>query len=469
MSELLLQRVLDGLADRPDDPAFLGLDRISRAEFADLVRTYAGGLRKRKARNFVLMARPGPASFALALAAVGMGVRIDLISPKGGTELVQSRLEETVPDFVVAEPGLRFLLKGPGWLRRPAGLPDWRIWPEIISIDDVGGAQVRRYGVEEDQSALTVFTSGTTSHPVGVVHTAGSLSAGAEMVSTLFDADAPGPVMAGTFFAMLPAYALGKPIVLPARNPRRLAGQLRKWRPSHTYLTPPQWRAALAAGATTTGRVFAGSATVTANLLSRLRAAGADEAWGVYAMTEVFPAAVIESRNKLTDDARGDHVGRLFDGVDARIEDDEIILSGRSMAPRCIDGAWRDDVATGDLGVLEGRELWLQGRRKDMILRGTDNIYPGLYEPRLTVEGVDVALLLGVPADDGDEELALLVDAGARSDKLRGVLQRRARELGLVVDHIIFDTVPTSGRSNKPDRQAARALVQQHIRKGQGR
>lgn len=455
----MIQQVLDTLAERPDDPVFLGIDRITRAEFKELVWSYAGGLRKRKARNFALIARPGPTTLALALAAVGMGVRVDLIDPRGGSELVAARVESAVPDFVVAEPGLKFALKGPRWLRDALRLPDWRIWPDIVGIDDLGAAQVRRFGVEDDQSALLVFTSGTTDEPKGIVHTAGSLSAGMGMVASLFDADASRerPVVADTFFAMLPALATGLPIVRPAKQAKKLARQLARWEPTHTYLTPPMWRAALDAGATLTGRAYAGSATVTASLLQRLRDAGAEQAWGVYAMTEVFPIAAVESREKLADDERGDHVGRLFDGVEARMADDgELIYSGASMAPRHVEGDWVDEVASGDLGELDGRDVFLHGRKKDMVLVGARNIYPGLYEPRLSVDGVDVALLVGVPADDGDERLVLLAQAANPTPALRKTLETKARRMDLPLADIVFDEVPLSGRSRKPDRAAAR-------------
>ncbi|WP_296138383.1 class I adenylate-forming enzyme family protein [uncultured Tessaracoccus sp.] len=459
----MIEELLQDLRARPDALVFLGRDRITRAEFADLVWTFAGGLRARNPRNVALVARPGPATLAFALAAVGMGVRLDLVDPRGGTELVQGRLEAAVPDVVVAEPWLRFALKGPGWLRRPLGLPDWRIWPEVVAIDDVGGAQVRRFALTPEQSALCVFTSGTTDDPTGVVHSLASLDAGFGMVASLFDAHAEGPVVADTFFAMLPAIALGLPVLRPASRPAALAKQLRRWRPSHTYLTPPRWRALLAAGGTVTGRTFAGSAPVTAELLGRLRGAGASEAWGVYAMTEVFPVAAVESSNKDADDPLGDHAGRLFDGVEARVEGDELILAGTSMAPRRVDGSWVDEVPTGDLAHLDGRELWLRGRTKDMILQGATNIYPGLYEPRLTLDGVDVALLLGIPGEDADERLVLLAQPTGAPGDLERRLIRRARELGLRLDAVVLDEVPTSGRSDKPDRAAARALVQERL------
>lgn len=95
-----------------------------------------------------------------------------------------------------------------------------------------------------------------------------------------------------------------------------------------------------------------------------------------------------------------------------------------------------------------------------MVLVGARNIYPGLYEPRLTVDGVDVALLVGVPADDGDERLVLLVQAANSTPALRRTLETLARQMDLPLADIVFGEVPLSGRSRKPDRAAARELLQ---------
>jgi len=57
------------------------------------------------------------------------------------------------------------------------------------------------------------------------------------------------PVVGGTFFVLLPSLAAGAPVAFP----RRLGRQLRALAPQATYLTPPQLRAALAAGVRSPG------------------------------------------------------------------------------------------------------------------------------------------------------------------------------------------------------------------------
>ena len=64
------------------------------------------------------------------------------------------------------------------------------------------------------------------------------------------------------------------------------------------YLTPPQVRDALDAGAAFTGRVYSGSAPVSHTLLQRVVASGADNAFGVYALTEVAPVAAVSEAEK---------------------------------------------------------------------------------------------------------------------------------------------------------------------------
>jgi len=67
---------------------------------------------------------------------------------------------------------------------------------------------------------------------------------------------------------------------------------------------------------------------------------------------------------------------------------------------------------TGDLGRLdENGNLWITGRSKDMIIRGGENIAPAAVERALmNVPGVSEAVVFGVPhADLGEEVMAVVV------------------------------------------------------------
>jgi acyl-CoA synthetase (AMP-forming)/AMP-acid ligase II len=270
-------------------------------------------------------------------------------------------------------------------------------------------------------------------------------------------------VLGGTFFVLVPSLAGGAPVALPARRPRTLARQAARLAPQATYLTPPQLRAALAAGIRFTGRVYSGSAPVSASLLAAVRQAGAEEAWGVYALTEVFPAAAVESATKAAFAGPGDLVGELLPGLRARVDDDgQLLLAGANAADRYLGEPPRPWVATGDIGRLDGGTVVLGGRCKDMILRGAENIYPGLYEPALHVPGVELAVIVGVAAGDGDERVVAVVQpaAGATPAAVRAALREPLARMGAArPDAVLLADVPLAGRSRKPDRAAASRLA----------
>jgi acyl-CoA synthetase (AMP-forming)/AMP-acid ligase II len=270
-------------------------------------------------------------------------------------------------------------------------------------------------------------------------------------------------VLGGTFFVLIPALARGAPVALPARRPRALTRQMTRLTPQATYLTPPQLRAALAGGVPFTGRVYSGSAPVSAALLSAVRRAGAREAWGIYALTEIFPAAAVEATAKNAFDGDGDLVGDLLPGVSASTDEGgQLLLTGPNAADRYLGSEPMRAVATGDLGRVEGRRVVLGGRLKDMILRNAENIYPGLYEPALHVPGVELAVIVGVPAGDGDEQVVAVVQpaAGASPAAVRAALKEPLARMGSArPDRVVLAEVPLAGRSRKPDRAAAARLA----------
>jgi acyl-CoA synthetase (AMP-forming)/AMP-acid ligase II len=111
---------------------------------------------------------------------------------------------------------------------------------------------------------------------------------------------------------------------------------------------------------------------------------------------------------------------------------------------------------------MRGRTVVLGGRLKDMILRHAENIYPGLYEPSLHVPGVELAIIVGVPAGDGDERVVALVQpaAGTSAADVRAALAGPLDRMGSArPDEVRLTRIPLAGRSRKPDRAAAAILA----------
>ncbi|MFI1866105.1 class I adenylate-forming enzyme family protein [Streptomyces jumonjinensis] len=482
--------MLDALAHTlradPDRPAVLGTTRTGavrvktrRGDLADLADRYAGALHARgvgRGGTIGVAVRPGTRALAVLLAVHRLGARAAVLDPGAGPDVLRARLALARPDLVLADAAAQAVA---GWARPLArrahlALPDLAelgpvatLGPRLPgcapALDTGGAASVLPRPVDGDGDAVIVFTSGTTARPRAVVHTRSSLAAGMATVTDLVRPEPGRPVLGGTFFVLVPSLASGAPVALPARSPRVLARQLRRLAPRATYLTPPQLRGALAEGARFTGRVWTGSAPASATLLTRVKAAGAEEAWGVYALTELFPAAAVEAAEKAAFTGDGDLAGVPLPGVSAEVgTDGELLLSGPAARHRYLDQEPGPRVTTGDRARIEEGRIVLEGRCKDMVLRGAENIYPGLYEPALHVPGVELALLVGVPAGDGDERLAAVVQParGADPARLRAALAGPLGRMGSArPDAVVLADIPLSGRSRKPDRAATAQLA----------
>ncbi|MFG3551174.1 class I adenylate-forming enzyme family protein [Streptomyces sp. NPDC047725] len=478
------------LRRRPDRPAVLGTTRTgavrTRAtcgDLADLADRCAAALHARgvaRGGTVGVAVRPGPRALAVMLAAHRLGARVAVLDPGAGPDVLRARLALARPDVVLADATAQAVA---GWARPLArrarlALPDLAELGPVATVGprlpgcapalDAGARAVPLPPpVDGDGDAVVVFTSGTTSRPRAVVHTRSSLAAGMATVAELVRPEAGRPVLGGTFFVLVPSLASGAPVALPARRARVLSRQMRRLAPQATYLTPPQLRRLLAEGGRFTGRVWTGSAPASAGLLTRVKRAGADEAWGVYALTELFPAAAAERADKAAFTGDGDLVGAPLPGVTAKTDAaGELLLSGPAARDRYLGEDPRPWVATGDRARLDGGRIVLEGRAKDMVLRNAENIYPGLYEPALHVPGVELALLVGVPAGDGDERLVAVVqpDPGADHGALRTALAGPLERMGSArPDAVLFAGIPLSGRSLKPDRAATARLAARHL------
>ncbi|MFF9572093.1 class I adenylate-forming enzyme family protein [Streptomyces sp. NPDC014685] len=486
----MLDTLAHTLRRHPGRPAVLGTNRTGAVrtkatcgELADLADRCAAALHARgiaRGGTVGVAVRPGPRALAVMLAVHRLGARAAVLDPGAGPDVLCARLALARPDVVLADAAAQAVA---GWARPLArrarlALPDLAglgpvatVGPRLPGCAPALDADVRTVPlpppVDGDGDAVIVFTSGTTSRPRAVVHSRSSLAAGMTTVAELVRPEAGRPVLGGTFFVLVPSLASGAPVALPARSAPVLSRQLRRLDPQATYLTPPQIRRLLAAGGRFTGRVWTGSAPASADLLTRVKRAGAQEAWGVYALTELFPAAAVEQADKAGFTGEGDLVGAPLPGVAARTDAaGELLLSGPAARDRYLGEAPAPWVATGDRARLDGGRIVLEGRRKDMVLQRAENIYPGLYEPALHVPGVELALLVGVPAGDGDERLVAVVQPGPGADRvaLRAALAKPLERMGDArPDVVLFADIPLSGRSLKPDRAAAARLAARRL------
>lgn len=589
-------------------PADRVREEVTYGELWRRVESTATALRHggmRPADRVLFSVRPRPAGVVLALAVVRLGAVIVFVDPGSTPELFAARVAVADPRWAMTESVLYALSRGPlRGLARSRGLllPDYASLPlrhvrsgpwlpgvprgalsarSLASSPVPGRASPRGRGRPEplsdvgippvadlalDAEALVVFTSGTTSDPRAVVHSAGSLGAGSALLGGAFEL-APGDVVhTDQMLLGIPALLAGGTWSVPPGTPaqdvvtfaRHAAGQ------AGTYLVPADLTLLLDAvergDACAQGpRVgLVGGAPVTRALLARARRVLPGTRWtGVYGMTEILPVAVVEADDKLGHTGDGDLVGRPLPGIEAwvdtsvvaggAVEPDgevrapgarapgalatdaptpealgvgELVLRGPSLMTGYLahlDGG-RPPVTehrTGDLARLDelGR-IVLVGRTRDMIIRGTVNIYPGLFEPHLAaLPGVGEAALVGVQQEDGDEKVVLVVtsaragtqESGPASAQESGPVSGPASapasgavgqggpggaEPDLTADHPLLhslraalpdvldhgalpdvvlhvDRMPLAGRSRKPDRAALSRAAARHLARDQ--
>jgi acyl-CoA synthetase (AMP-forming)/AMP-acid ligase II len=185
--------------------------------------------------------------------------------------------------------------------------------------------------------------------------------------------------------------------------------------------------------------IGSGGAPVPPALQARLRAAFPNAAAALsvgYGLTECTALACIAGGAELA--AHPGSVGRALPTVELQIRDPggaplpdgaegEIHVRG----PLVMKEYWRRPDATheavgpgrwlrtGDLGRIENGLLYINSRKRDLILRGAENVYPAEIELRLEAHpSVKEAAVVGVPHPElGQEVKAVVVpNPGARID-----------------------------------------------------
>jgi len=492
-----------------------GTPRVETLTFAGLalaIRRTSEGLRARGMRRgdrVLFSVRPGADAVVLALGIVRAGGTVVFADPGAGEALFRARAALAAPRWVAAESllyGASSPLLRPLARRRGLELPPYaRLVPDArhvyagpwlpgvprgaLSLRDLArpssADESEREPAPSDASdeALIVFTSGTTQRPRAVVHSRGSLGAGLADVAAAAMSEGQ-RVVTDQLMVGIPALIAGAHWLMPAPGldpgaaPERYLGLLPD---AEVLFTAPaaldlilrllDESPHLAPRGLET--LILGGAPVLRPLLERALARFPEvRIRAVYGMTEMLPVAIADGAEKLARPAsHGDYVGRIVPSVRAHLDAGELVLAGPGLATGYLGEPPLAEVRTGDLARIDGDELTLLGRTKDMFIRGTQNVYPGLYEPAIAgIPGVREAVMTGTPDNVGDDRIVVLVvphdDPPARPDPAHPVARAVARTLpGLIDAGVLPDLVvavaglPVSGRSRKLDRAAAADLA----------
>ncbi|PZQ90878.1 MAG: long-chain fatty acid--CoA ligase [Leifsonia xyli] len=489
----------------------------SYRELGRRIRAIAAGLRDAglaPGDRVLFSVRPGADAVALALGIVGAGGTVVFADPGAGEALFRARAQLAAPRWVAAESLLYLASAGPlRPLARRRGLelaPYARLVPEArhiragrwlpgvpagsLGLDRLmrGEADGVRAGHADDE-ALVVFTSGTTDAPKAVVHTRGSLGAGLADFAAGVGIRAGLRVLTDQLMVGIPAliggahWTMPDPGLDPGARPEAYLAHLGE--AELLFVSPAALDAiltALEARPELTPEpetIVLGGAPVLPPLLRRtIQRMPRVRIRAVYGMTEILPVAIADGAEKLAHAGEGDPVGRIAPSVVARIDDGELVLAGPGLARGYLAELPAHplvELRTGDLATLDGDRLVLRGRAKDMFIRGTQNVYPGLYEPLIAgLPGVADAAMAGVPDAIGDDRIVVAVvpteAPPAEASDTHPLIAELVRRLpGLLDAGVLPDAVvalpglPRAGRSRKLDRAALAAMLAPFVDAGE--
>ena len=410
----------DAAARAPQRPAlaFEG-ERITYAELDERAARVAGALSPGETVAFVL--RNSPASVAAYHGALRAGAVVVPLNPLLSEHEIRQR---------VADAGAR-----------------------LLPVDGLDGPPLAEGARPDgDETAVILYTSGTTGEPKRVELTHAGLRLAADYLAhdglglreddVLFGA-APLAHVFGMSGCMNAAISARACLALVARYDPSAALETIEHEGVTVFMGVPAMCASLLAAADAAGRApqmriaHVGGAPLAVELLHAFERRFGLTVLEGYGMTECGGTATTNHAGR---ERRPGSVGTPASGGEVRIaEDGEVLL----RSPTLLRGheGW---FATGDVGRLDDDGyLYLVDRKKDVILRGGYSVYPREVEEALYAHpAVREAVVLGVPhAPVGEEVVALVVGDGCDGGEVQAFARERLAaykypRLVLVVDEL---------------------------------
>jgi fatty-acyl-CoA synthase len=365
--------------------------------------------------------------------------------------------------------------------------PGWQAWDDFV----VGAADLAapRPSIDPDSPVLLCYTSGSTGQPKGAMLSHAALEANADGSVHMHGLTEQDRVLTtlplfhvgGLNIQLTPALRAGCSVTLhPKFEPDAWFDAVERDRITLTVAVPAQLEMLLAhprwatADLSSLRMITTGSTTVRRPLIDAVHARGIPlvQVWGA---TETGPI----SAALCADDAhaKAGAVGRAVPGVELLVADGfdqplpagqfgEVLVRGRNLmrgyfgdaraTEQALRGGW---FHSGDGGHLDDEGyLWIDGRLKDMIISGGENVSPAEVEGvLLECPQVAEAAVVGRPDERWGEAVIAVVVAqpGARLDggELLRSFQGRLARFKHPKEILVVDALPRTalGKVRKDD------------------
>ncbi|MBW7837219.1 MAG: long-chain-fatty-acid--CoA ligase [Sphingomonadales bacterium] len=352
--------------------------------------------------------------------------------------------------------------------------------------------------VSYDDPLLLCYTSGTTGHPKGAILTQNAVFYNAVNSTHMHDLSSRDVILVtlplfhvgGLNILGMPGLHAGATLIVhPSFDPAAVLETIERERVTLTVLVPAQLRPIIAlpqwqtADLSSLRMITTGSVTVGEALISTVHQRGVPVIQ-VYGSTETSPIAAYQRVEEA--EAGIGSSGRCAVHCELAIVDDEgrevpVGVSGEILVrgPNVMIGYWRDPAMTaaslingwfktGDVGHYDERGfLFIDDRKKDMIISGGENIYPAILE-RILAECADLAeaAVVGRP-DRRWEEVAVAVVVprpGARlsAADVLALFEGRIARFAIPKDVLFVEALPKNAMG-KVVKSELKVLVAGHL------
>ncbi|MBF4162736.1 long-chain-fatty-acid--CoA ligase [Nocardioides sp. CBS4Y-1] len=301
--------------------------------------------------------------------------------------------------------------------------------------------------VEPDDTALQMYTSGTTGLPKGAMFSNRAVLA-TEGIARALRVDETSTLMvampvfhsAGASLGVLGLRTGAHVVVAQEASPEILLTAIARWGVTMTTLVPSvlkmllEWPGIDGHDLSTLDTIAYAASPISPELLRRSLAAFECRFLQMYGLTETQTATTLLPEDHL-DPAHPERmlsVGRAIPEVTVRVVDpstgldvpDGVVGEVWVKAPTNMQGYWRDEratratltddgfVRTGDGASRREGYVFLRDRLKDMIVSGAENVYPIEVENVLARHpGIDEVAVIGVPSERWGETVKAIVVA----------------------------------------------------------
>ncbi|KAI1373116.1 acetyl-CoA synthetase-like protein [Hypoxylon crocopeplum] len=497
MAPVFPHSLLKAFEAAPGVPAFEhGYRIVTRGKILDLVSRYVGGLRAADAglepgNSIAVYTGVTPEGFAVQIAAHVLGLRVIGLKP----EMATAQLPKIIVEAKV-------LIIDKATSVDIHSVPS--VAPKVVQLEDLLGdaTTLTPQGRPED-TALVLFTSGTTGGAKGVECTYAALTATWVWQRSIWTADTErmaakygrfmlfGTLAATVMFEHLGlCLTSGGMAVIPTtplpllKFPHVLADL----RISAVLFTVPRLyhvldvlKAENIDLSNLRSIVVSGSPLPPQKLRAAIDRFG-DAVHNGYGMSETGMVCLLSAEDVATHPKATDAVGRPWTGVEVQVRDD----TGATLPLGTVGHVWVKSLSafrgytnedssavldadgwvwTRDLGSLdENAFLYLTGRARDIVIINANVYYAGAIENALAAHpDVDAAYVVSVPDEKTGEAAAAFVTAvKGRTpdlDALRALVKEKVSPAAVPASITVVESVPIAP-SGKPDKQALLNLLE---------